>query len=255
MSIFVLPNECVMRAEKRDGIIAKLQTDILRLQGFKQVNNDVAEVGLGRIKEAFPLASFPLGAVHEFLPARVEDKAATSGFIAGLLGSLMRSNGTCLWASSSRTLFPPALSSFGIQPDRIIFIDVQKDKDVLWVMDEGLKCGALAAVVGEVHEVSFTASRRLQLAVEQSQVTGFILRRNYRDPNTTTACVSRWRVTSLLSDAFEGLPGIGFPKWRAELLKIKNGKPGVWDVQWVNGRFLPVFQNAFTFPEQQKKAG
>lgn len=41
------------------------------------------------------------------------------------------------------------------------------------VMEEALKCGGLAAVVGEVQDISFTASRRLQLAVEQSGVTGF----------------------------------------------------------------------------------
>jgi protein ImuA len=225
---------------KRADIIAELQSEILRMQGFKTANSTTVDVGLGPIREAFPNATFPLGAVHEFLSTQAEDAAATSGFIAGLLSSVMENKGTTLWISSSRTLFPPALKSFGIQPDRFIFIDLQKEKDVLWAMDEALKCSALSAVVGEMNEISFTASRRLQLAVEQSQVTGFILRRNTHKLNTT-ACVSRWKITPLASALVDDLPGVGFPQWKVELLRIRNGKPGTWNVQWVNGKFHTSF--------------
>ncbi|MGC1243176.1 MAG: Error-prone repair protein ImuA [Chryseosolibacter sp.] len=224
---------------KRADIIEKLQTDILRLEGFKSSNSSAVDLGLGPMREAFPDASFPLGAIHEFLTERKEGAAATSGFIAGILGALMGSAGTSLWISASRTLFPPALKSFGIQPDRFIFIDLCKEKDVLWAMEEALKCGALSAVVAEIQEISFIASRRLQLAVEQSRVTGFILRRNPARMNTT-ACVSRWRISSLPSEQVQDLPGVGFPQWRVELLRIRNGRSGVWDLKWMNGRFIPA---------------
>jgi protein ImuA len=225
-----------MIAIKRTEVIAALQSEILRLQGFRSVSCSAADVQLGPIKDAFPNATFPIGCVHEFLSAQAEGTAATSGFLAGLLSSLMGRNGTALWISSSRTLFPPALKAFGIQPDRFIFIDLQKEKDVLWAMDEALKCSAITAVVGEMNQISFTASRRLQLAVEQSQVTGFVLRHSHN--LNTTSCVSRWKITSLASERVDDLPGIGFPKWRVELLRIRNGKPGSWDVQWMNGKFV-----------------
>jgi protein ImuA len=242
-----------MLAEKTD-ILKNLQSDILRLQGFKSVSNGKLDIGLGPIANVFPNGSFPLGAVHEFLSAQIEDAASTSGFITGLLSSLMGNNGITLWISSSRTLFPPALKSFGIEPDRFIFIDLQKEKDVIWVMDEALKCNALSAVVGEIREIDFTTSRRLQLAVEQSQVTGFILRNNYRKLNTT-ACVSRWKITPLASVVNDNLPGVGFPKWKVELLRIRNGKTGTWDVQWINGRFVPVESFPSVSRWQQQKAG
>jgi protein ImuA len=235
-------------------ILKDLQAGILRLQGFKSVNNISLDRGLGAIRDAFPNGSFPLGAVHEFLSEREEDSASTGGFISGLLASLMGNAGTTLWISSSRTLFPPALLSFGIEPDRFIFIDLQKEKDVIWAMEEALKCGALSAVVGEIREIDFTASRRLQLAVEQSQVTGFILRNHYRKLNTT-ACVSRWRITSLSSESVDDLPGIGFPTWRVELLRMRNGIPGAWDIRWIDGRFMPVYHLSSIVQEQQKKAG
>jgi protein ImuA len=225
-----------MKSAEKAGLVSSLQTEILRLQGFKPTNSTTLDLGLGAIRNAFPNASFPLGCVHEFLSSGKEDMAATNGFIAGLLGSLLGASGIALWISSSRTLFPPSLKRFGIQPDRFIFIDLQSEKDVLWAMTEALKCGALTAVVGEVQELSFTESRRLQLATEQSQVTGFILRRKVNKVKTT-ACISRWKISALPSDLIDDLPGIGFPKWKVELLRIRNGQTGAWEIQWINGQF------------------
>ena len=239
---------------KRTDIIARLQSDILLLQGFKPGKNTAMDMGLGPIKDAFPNGSFPLGAVHEFLSIGTEDTAATAGFIAGLLSPLMVSGGTSLWISSSRKLFPPALGSFGIQPDRFIFIDLQKEKHVIWAMEEALKCSALTAVIGEMQEISFTSSRRLQLAVEQSQVTGFILRKNFQRINTT-ACVSRWKITPLISESPDDLPGIGFPHWKVDLVRMRNGKSGSWEVKWEDGRFQPVFKHASNAQALQTKTG
>lgn len=243
-----------MQTAKND-IISKLQSDILRLQGFKQeVSNGSLDAGLGAIIKSFPNSTFPVGCIHEFLSQKKEDATATSGFVAGLINSLMSNSSVTLWVSSSRTLFPPALKAFGIQPERFIFIDLKRERDVLWAMDEALKCGALSTVVGEMQNLSFMESRRLQLAVEQSQVTGFILRNNLSKVNTT-ACVSRWNITPLPSEDIEDLPGIGFPKWKVELLKVRNGKPGAWDIQWINGKFAPVFQAPFISDQEQKLAG
>jgi len=251
---FLTADTNVITPPRRSEIIEDLQTDILRLQGFKSFNNAAVDGGLGPIRSAFPNATFPLGAVHEFLSEKSEDESASGGFIAGLLATLMGSSGAALWISSCRKIFPPALKAFGIQPDRFIFIDLQKEKEVIWAMDEALKCGALTAVVGEIQNISFTESRRLQLAVEQSLVTGFILRNNFRKLNTT-ACVSRWRITPLPSESIDELPGIGFPKWRVELMRVRNGRPGVWDIQWIDGKFRPVHKLSTTSEGKQKKAG
>lgn len=240
------------RLEKSD-ILNTLQTDILRLQGFKRSSITTTDAGLGSITDAFPSRTFPVGHIHEFLSSNLEDTATTGGFIAGLLSSLLKKNGVILWISSSRKLFPPALKSFGVQPDRFIFIDLKKEKDVLWAMDEALKCAALTAVIGELKEISFTESRRLQLAVEQSHVTGFVLRQPSKKIGTT-ACVSRWRITSRPSEFPEELPGLGFPSWRVELLRMRNGKTGTWDLQWRDGMFAPVERRQEHFTEQ-KKAG
>ncbi len=150
-------------------------------------------------------------------------------------------------------MFPPALKSFGIAPDKIIFIDLKKEKEILWAMEEALKCDSLSAVVGEMKELSFTNSRRLQLAVEQSRVTGFILRNNTRN-FSTTACVTRWKIAPLPSES-DDMPGVGFPRWNVELLKVRNGKPGSWQIEFAAGHFSLISKITTITLEQKKKTG
>jgi protein ImuA len=246
-----------MPGTKKD-IISQLQKDILLWQGFVPPPAGAATegVGLGLVESAFPNAVFPTGAIHEFLSEVPEHAAASGGFIAGLLKTLMRHDGACLWISMSRTLFPPALKAFGVEPDRIIFIDLQREKDVLWAMEEALKCEGLAAVIAEMREISFTQSRRLQLAVEQSRVTGFILRSDPRKLSAT-ACVARWKITPLPSEPQDGMPGLGFPRWNIELLKVRNGSPGNWKMEWSAGRFIQVQENIVekVLPLHERMAG
>jgi protein ImuA len=218
--------------------ISELQADILRLEGFKPASGVRDTSGLDFMKAAFPNGSFPTGCIHEFITTTHENTSASGGFIAGLLSGLNNNNhGATVWITASRNVFPPALKAFGLDPERFIFIDVKKKKDILWTMDEALKCASLSAVITEVRNISFTESRRLQLAVEQSKVTGFILR-NVINPGTT-ACVSRWQLSPMPSETIEDLPGLGHPKWNVKLLRMRNGKPGQWNIEWKENRFIP----------------
>jgi protein ImuA len=238
----------------KQDIIDQLQRELLLLQRHKTSLHTLKEDrSLAFISAAFQESTFPLGTVHEFICSGKESTAATGGFVSALLSTLMRSTAITVWISSSSKVFPPAFKSFGLDPDRIIFIQLQKEKDLLWAMEEALKCNGLAAVVCELPELSFISSRRFQLAVEQSAVTGFILRVNSRKL-TTTACVTRWKISPLPSERTE-LPGVGFPKWNVELLKVRNGKPGSWQVEWAAGKFRLNNKVAAIEFEQELKTG
>ncbi|HEU5053911.1 MAG TPA: Error-prone repair protein ImuA [Hanamia sp.] len=237
------------------NIIAQLKKDILPLQGFKSTLNTVALDAIPvAMKNAFPNAAFPLGAVHELIADSTEDATATFGFIAAILASIMQNAGASIWINGSQSVFPPALKSFGLSPDKIIFIYLKKENEILWAMEEALKCKGLSAVIGEVQDLSFTASRRLQLAIEQSQATGFIVRRNPRRLNTS-ACLARWKITSSPGQLPGDMPGVGFPRWNVELLKVRNGKPGSWPIEFVGGRLRHVPAFTVIHQQQQKKTG
>jgi hypothetical protein len=133
-----------------------------------------------------PSGGLPLGHLHEVIeggPASEYAGIATL-FIAGILA---RIPGPVLWCLRGRDLFAPALARIGLHPDRVIYCETWKDRDVLPAMEEGLRCAGLAGVVGEVTRLSLTASRRLQLCAGQSGVTALALRRWH---NTTEKAIA-----------------------------------------------------------------
>ncbi|MFC0513169.1 ImuA family protein [Mucilaginibacter angelicae] len=226
--------------ESKAHIISELRKNILQWEGYKPpVTGTRSLVGLGPVEEAFPNGIFPIAAVHELICGSIEQAAAGSGLVTGILSVLLKNGGICVWIGRSRRLFAPALTVFGVEPHKVIFISLTKDKDALWVMEEALKCAGLKAVVCEVGELNFQLSQRLQLAVEQSRVTGFVLR-NTAAKMGSTACAARWRIKSLPSADLGGLPGLGFLRWQVELLKVRNGQPGKWVLEWQDGHFVPV---------------
>jgi protein ImuA len=224
----------------KSDIISRLKREILPLEGLGVKRRGSAMgLGLDFMSEAFPEGEFPLGAVHEMISEGAEAAASTAGFSSGILANLIKNGGAAVWIGKSPIIFPPALKAFGIQPDQIIFIDLKKEKDILWAMEEALKCASLSAVIGEMQELSFTHSRRFQLAVEQSKTTGFILRNNPRTL-TPNSCIARWKIKPLPSLTENGLPGITHPLWQVDLQKIRNGRPGTWTVEWRNGKFQEI---------------
>lgn len=221
-------------------LINRLQKDILQWEGYKPPSAGIKQsFGLDVIEANFPNKVFPTATVHELICDNTEQATACIGFVSGLLSVLMQNDGVCVWISLSGNVYPIALKSFGIEPDRIIFVRLNKDKDVLWVMEEALKCTGITAVIGELSKIDFKQSRRLQLAVEQSRVTGFILRNN-SDKMGSTACAARWHIKPLLSESIDGLPGLGFPRWQVELVRARNGKPGNWIVEWSGGGYQMI---------------
>lgn len=242
-------------ASLQPDIIHQLRQEILLRQGFRPPSAATVEMGLGPVEGAFPHGVFPTGAMHEVLSEGAEETAAAKGFIAALMGPLMRRGGAVIWVSGERRVFPPGLAAFGVDGQRVIHITTRKEKSALWAIEEALKCEGLAAVVGEVREVGAIASRRLQLAVEQSRVTGFVLRENPRN-REAIAAVARWRVWGVSGGQVSGvsglafaeasvgeavvMPGVGFPRWNIELSRIRNGRPGNWVMEWRAGRFHHV---------------
>ena len=166
------------------------------------------------------------GALHEISGGRpgMNDEAAATLFIAGIAARL---EGMVLWALSRRDLFAPGLAMAGLGPDRIIYAECGNDEDVLAVMEEGLRHGGLAAVVGEIGRVMMASTRRLQLAAEEGGTTALMLkrwRRNGEDPLAfPSAAMTRWRILSVPSGPLD-VSGVGRPRWRLDLVRQRGGE-------------------------------
>ena len=246
-----------MTAEKQE-IFAQLRRQLLEAQGSKPAPIALGDrFGLGQIEACFPNKVFPTGTIHEFLAENPEDTAASEGFIAGLLAKLMENGNSCLWISRNRKLFPPSMETYGVDPQQIIFIDLYYKKEILWVMEEALKCEGLACVIAELSDIDFSQSRRLQLATEKSHVTGILLRKEPKFILSATACAARWKVRPQPTELNSNIPGVGNPRWEVNLLKVKNGEGGKFLIEWAEDRFSPVEIPAtsvqpqtITFPER-----
>ncbi|MEQ8354250.1 MAG: hypothetical protein RH942_01825 [Kiloniellaceae bacterium] len=209
----------------------------------------VAPLGLAALDEALPGGGLPLGALHEIEGERAEwDDGVTLGFCLALLARLERAfpgAGKILWVSRHDDLYPPALAGQGLDPGRFLLVRARSDHEVLWAMEEGLRCRRLAAVVGEVEGLDRLAGRRLQLAAEATRhdaeggVTALALHRRFRplrQDRAASAALSRWRVTAAPSRGAEddglGAAFIGRPRWRLDLLRCRGAAPGSWQVEW-----------------------
>ncbi|NPD66308.1 damage-inducible mutagenesis protein (plasmid) [Lichenicola cladoniae] len=243
--------------------IGALRAQIARLEGHWPAASAEREprltFGQPDIDEAIPGHGLMVGALHEFIGAGADTEfgAFPAQLIAALAGRLP---GPVLWIVDRTLPFAAGLAGCGLCPDRIIF--AQAGKAVLGVMEDGLRHGGLAAVVGEVSgRFSLTTSRRLQLAAEGAGVTAFALRRSqiHDDPalREPSAALTRWRIVATLSPppipSAPEVPGLSRPRWRLELQRARGGLPRTWlvDAPGHDGQLDVVAQRSAAASPQQ----
>ena len=221
-----------MHAHER--VLDDLRTRIARIEQIGRPRHPMVPFGITAIDARLPPGGLACGALHEAAGSGLGavHGAAAVLFIAGVLA---RMKGSVLWCLRARDLFAPALSGAGLHPDRVIYAEAFDEKTVLLCLEEGLRHGGLAAVVGEVSRLSMTASRRLQLTAEASGVTAFVIRRWHSataaaEFGQPTAAATRWRITTVPSSPLP-VSGIGRPRWRAELVRCRGGESAAWEVE------------------------
>jgi len=190
--------------------------------GIEAVDSRLADGGL-------------MPALHEAAAAGPApgDEAAAILFLAAAAArfAIARGQGQVLWALSRRDLFAPGLAQAGLTPDRLIYAECRGDAEALAVMEEGVRHGALTAVIGEVGRAEMAATRRLQLAAEESGTPALLLRRWRKagmDPLAVpSAACTRWRIGCAPSAALP-YPGLGRARWQVELARQRGGPPHSW---------------------------
>lgn len=211
----------------RQKVFEELRERISALEGGSVRSAGTMPFGVAEIDAVLPGGGLAYGAVHEFSGggAGTVDGAAAALCAAGIAA---RTKGPIVWCLTRPDLFFPALAQVGLHPGRVIFVESDKDEDVLANMEEGLSFGGLGAVVGEVVRLPMVASRRLQLAAERTGTMALVVRRwrrqtEARDFGQPTASTTRWRVTVMPSEELP-VPGVGRAQWFLELMRVKAGE-------------------------------
>ncbi|MBW9115684.1 ImuA family protein [Rhizobium cauense] len=208
-------------------VITELRERISHLEGNKARRAQTLPFGVREIDNHLPGGGLSFGAIHEFAGggAGTVDGAAAALFAAGIAA---RTKGKVIWCLTRPDLFFPALAQAGLHPNRVIFVEADREEDVLASMEEALSFGGLGAVVAELVRLPMTASRRLQLAAEKSGTIGLVVRRWRRQTEASdfgqpTASTTRWRVSVMPSQELP-VPGVGRARWFLELMRVKAGE-------------------------------
>ena len=122
---------------------------------------------------------------------------------------------------------------------RLIHVAAREAADVLFALEEGVRCRDLACVIGEIagnpKALDFTASRRLTLAAQKHEVPLFLVRLDAaRDLSSARM---RWQVSAAPSaPPLWNRAAPGAPAWHAELFRARNHAPGEWLLRDEGGR-------------------
>jgi len=188
------------------------------------------------------------GALHELAPAAPFQLGATTGFAVAVAARAGTGCGEVLWVATEFARregggpYGPGLDLFGLSPARLLVLNVSRPADVLWAMEEGLRCRALACVIaeltGEGTEADLTATRRLSLAAREgvsARISGLGLLIRHRATPMPSAVATRWHIAaapSLPDRLAERSGGLGRPRFDLSLRKNRRGPSGRWLVEW-----------------------
>jgi protein ImuA len=175
------------------------------------------------------------GALHEIAAIGEAHVAAATGFVAGVAALTSRCT---IWiaedmaALESGAPYGIGLDGFGVAPERLATVTVAQRRDLLWAMEEALRCRAVACVIGEMRHgaLDAVAVRRLSLAAAETGALALILRAKPGDDASTAA--TRWIVSAAAANGEH-------PRMLAQLLRNRRGPRGQWILEWSDsdGRF------------------
>ena len=181
------------------------------------------------------------GTLHEIAAPSEAHLAAATGVVLGLVSPSprLRGEGWGVALAESGAPYGPGLDQFNLAPERLLTVGVAHRRDLLWAIEEALRCRATAAVIGELRhgDIDAVAVRRLSLAAAESGALALLLRAKPASDASTAA--TRWIV-----GAAPSLPARGFefgpPRFAAQLVRNRRGPVGSWILEWsdIDERFV-----------------
>ena len=176
-------------------------------------------------------------ALHEMAPATPSDGAAAMGFALALAARFMaRSSAAGLIlaedfaARDMGALYGPGLVAHGLELGRLVFVRAPDAPSLFQAMEEALKSGAPAVVVGEVWRLKtydLAVSRRLNLAARAGRAPALLVQASAfgAADRMSSAAETRFEIASAPSahgpsaGGGRGLPGR--PAFAARLVKSR----------------------------------
>jgi protein ImuA len=180
-------------------------------------------------------------ALHEIVPAQPADGAAAIGFALALAARFINRRpasalviGEGFAADESGALYGPGLVAHGLALSRLVFVRAPDAALAFWAIEEALKCGAPAVVIGEIWSLkgySLAASRRLLLAARKGKTPALlILASAYgQAERLSSAAETRFEIAAASSATIPAAAGLDLPgpfACGARLIKARLARAG-----------------------------
>jgi protein ImuA len=245
---------------------------VLRHGGAAEREGAFIATGTERLDRALG-GGLPKAALTEIHGSETRNAGVTAGFMLALASLILKTSGKglpLLWIGSAEIFreagfpyTPGLVHQFGIAPENLLFSEVPKLADLLWVAEEAAPLPGLAALFvelrGNPERLDLTATRRLSRRAEQAGRPVFLIRQAAEAEPTAApvrllvgpAPAAPRRLT--LAGALPG--SIGAPAFTVTIGKSRSALAGEFIVEWnshdLSLRERRVFEGRRAFEERR----
>ena len=169
----------VAESQDRDSVLRKLRNDLGCV--LPETGNEAQAIystGSESMDEMLPRGGLRRDAITEWVADSESSGAAALSLIAAAnLLSVSVKSGPLVVVCGESGFYPPAAVALGILVDRIIWVRPKRHADLVWSIDQALRCESVAAVWAHAGaHLDDRDARRFQLASEAGQTAGLFVR-------------------------------------------------------------------------------
>lgn len=220
--------------EQQLDVLQQLAREIQQLEtaGRATINQAISSAGCPALDACLPDGGYAAGSVVEYLRSGPACGASTLAWAAAA-EALAVSSGFLVVVDTLHNIYPPALTSHGIDLTQVILVRPESQADAIWAVDQSLRTQGVAAVVAELERIDDRSARRLQLAAESGAGLALLLRSAAARQQPSWAEV-QWLVrtvaerTSPLArvDKLSKVAGQTNRRFEVQLARVRGGKVG-----------------------------
>lgn len=148
--------------------------DIWQGQQARQARADGETTGFAALDRALPSGGWPRGGLTELLPER--PGIGELRLLMPALARLSRGARWVAWIDPPHIPYAAGLYAAGIDLSHTLVVRSRDSDEHLWALEQALRAGTCAAVLGWPGRLGGTTARRLQLAAEAGGALGFLFR-------------------------------------------------------------------------------
>ena len=223
------------------ALLRRAVATIEALTGDAPARRTARRLGIARAFDSALGGGLADDALHEIAPATPADGAAAMAFALALAARFLEEKsssalviGESFGAQEMGALYGPGLVAHGLPISRLIFVAAPDALSAFWAMEEALKCGAGAVVVGEIWNLKpygLAASRRLLLAARRGRTPALLVlgSAHGRAEKLSTAAETRFEIAAAPSRRTPAAAGRDLPgpfACAARLVKARLTLPG-----------------------------